>query len=313
MFIINKIYLQTPYEINEKGSHVHINVIDAKTIGDAWKYYLFHLKSISEKITESKIKYNNGQDFDGNKHFVKYDEVKEDSGEYQLLTREYEDYNDWFNIEFELELEYIIFKPYKYQVEDFESFNEILFGDKKHYKWTYEEFGKYYSTSKEIKCWAQYGEEYTYNYRIMCCDDFINNENEKNFYREGIEYFEVYEIDDTKITRNLSQIDICRNREIRYNYNNVPHKLKTFSGQLWIYKTEPRIWKDGEKFPIVHLFQKFVNVDQSQINIIKPKILIENESASVIQNAWKDAKVNPYCKLGINTINRNYDETLGTL
>lgn len=199
-------------------------------------------------------------------------------------------------------------------MKDFESFNEILFGDKKHYKWTYEEFGKYYSTSKEIKSWAQYGEEYTYNYRIICCEDYTNNlKNKKEFDCEEREYFEIYEIDNTKITKDLSQIDICRNGEIRYNYNNVPHNLKTFSGQLWIYKTEPRIWKDDEIFPIIHLFQRFNNVSGSQINIIKPRHLIENESASIIQNAFKDARVNPYCKLGINTINRNYDETLGAL
>lgn len=35
MFVINKIYLESPYEFDEKGSHVHINVIDAKTIGEA--------------------------------------------------------------------------------------------------------------------------------------------------------------------------------------------------------------------------------------------------------------------------------------
>lgn len=33
-----------------------------------------------------------------------------------------------------------------------------------------------------------------------------------------------------------------------------------------------------------------------------------NNAARTIQNKWQEARLNPYCRLGFNTINRQYDE-----
>lgn len=34
----------------------------------------------------------------------------------------------------------------------------------------------------------------------------------------------------------------------------------------------------------------------------------ENDAAKTIQKRWQEARLNPYCRLGFNTINRQYDE-----
>lgn len=40
---------------------------------------------------------------------------------------------------------------------------------------------------------------------------------------------------------------------------------------------------------------------------------IRNESAKIIQNYWRDARLNPYCRLGNRTINKFYDEYMNDL
>jgi hypothetical protein len=35
-----------------------------------------------------------------------------------------------------------------------------------------------------------------------------------------------------------------------------------------------------------------------------------NDAAKTIQNKWKEARLNPYCRLGFNTVNHSYDSYL---
>ena len=53
------------------------------------------------------------------------------------------------------------------------------------------------------------------------------------------------------------------------------------------------------------IFKNPFNKEKEDIKILKYR---QHLAAFKIQNRWKNARVNPNCLLGINKINRDYDE-----
>lgn len=74
-----------------------------------------------------------------------------------------------------------------------------------------------------------------------------------------------------------------------------------------------------DKYPVIKpmLMQKCVEtwIDHSIVkyddfmNNYNNRVI--NNAAKTIQNKWQEARLNPYCRLGYNTINRQYDDYFG--
>lgn len=160
-----------------------------------------------------------------------------------------------------------------------------------YYIWSYKQFDEYYNLLCKIMISSGYYPTMAWRGEIPYCYTII--EHKINYNNDLYIVFHIDIFDKKNIFVDcLCKILDSKAMEIFFNDKDMKNFLVSSINTNFTSK-----------------FEENNNYKKLNIDIIKePLFLTHFNAALVIQNAWKDARVNPYCKLGINTINRNYDE-----
>jgi hypothetical protein len=166
--------------------------------------------------------------------------------------------------------------------QSFSNFCQENFNETNHIKWTYEEIDKYFT-----------------KLQLHFYDDQVVEYNAVS--GTHIWFWNLIEVDEELLTDENKYISIARKNDGHTNIVTQDDvKVETYKTNIYAnvpYGTQNR----------KHLYE-IGNLDI----IEKPQFVAEYQkqqaSAILIQNAWIDAIVNPNCVLGINRINKDFDD-----
>ena len=181
----------------------------------------------------------------------------------------------------------------------FEQFCLNNFGEEEHYVWTYDEFNKnindlsitLYTDNIMI---SEDANDFHMIYE-SCWLSTIAEYNLKDGHLKDL-FFDVikYDKENTSNCKYYKHIDEMYFQEYYKSYTEDEIKTLGINTNDYVKKA----------FNIESCSQSFIEI------IRKPEFIIEDDAALVIQKTWKDALVDPNCKVGLVRINRDYDNMI---